>query len=148
MGVAVGSTTAGFALVLAMHTLNPSTLALSTTGGGRHGTTTTVPQGVTTTTVPHLTTGTHSATGSSVQYGYGAISVKVTEHNGSITDVSVASLQTAESYSQQLANAAIPQLRQEVLSAQSANVATVSGATYTSEGYLQSLSAALHQLGL
>ena len=39
-------------------------------------------------------------------------------------------------------------LLQETLSAQSSNIDTVSGATYTSEGYLQSLQSALDQAGL
>jgi uncharacterized protein with FMN-binding domain len=39
--------------------------------------------------------------------------------------------------------AAIPKLRQEALTAQSADIATVSGATYTSEAYQQSLQGAL-----
>jgi uncharacterized protein with FMN-binding domain len=40
-------------------------------------------------------------------------------------------------------SAAIPKLRQEALTAQSADIATVSGATYTSEAYQQSLQGAL-----
>jgi len=46
---------------------------------------------------------------------------------------------------------AIPQLNQETLDAQSANIDTVSGATYTSDGYRESLQSALdaaHQAGL
>jgi uncharacterized protein with FMN-binding domain len=38
---------------------------------------------------------------------------------------------------------AVPQLRSEVLTAQSANIDVVSGATVTSEGYINSLQAAL-----
>jgi uncharacterized protein with FMN-binding domain len=48
--------------------------------------------------------------------------------------------------SQQISSYVAPQLQSEVLSAQSANVNTISGATYTSEGYLQSLQSALDQL--
>jgi uncharacterized protein with FMN-binding domain len=43
---------------------------------------------------------------------------------------------------------AIPQLNQEVLTAQSANIQAVSGATYTSNGYIQSLQQAVDQAGL
>jgi uncharacterized protein with FMN-binding domain len=43
---------------------------------------------------------------------------------------------------------ALPQLNQEVLTAQSANIQAVSGATYTSEGYIQSLQQAVDQAGL
>jgi uncharacterized protein with FMN-binding domain len=43
---------------------------------------------------------------------------------------------------------AIPQLNQEVLTAQSANIQAVSGATYTSDGYIESLQQAVDQAGL
>ncbi len=63
-------------------------------------------------------------------------------------EVGVANLQTAESYSQSLAQQVIPILRNEVLAAQSAKVNVISGATYTSEAYLYSLQSALDQLHL
>jgi uncharacterized protein with FMN-binding domain len=87
-----------------------------------------------------------SVTGSTVQYGYGQLAVKVTVRGGRIVDVVVPSIQTAEPYSQQLASQAIPTLRSEVLSAQSAHIQGVSGATYTSEAYAQSLQSALSKL--
>jgi uncharacterized protein with FMN-binding domain len=40
---------------------------------------------------------------------------------------------------------ALPILQQEVLASQSANIDTVSGATYTSEGYIQSVQSAIDQ---
>jgi uncharacterized protein with FMN-binding domain len=42
---------------------------------------------------------------------------------------------------------AAPQLRSEALQAQSAKIDTISGATYTSQGYIQSLQSALTQAG-
>ncbi len=65
-----------------------------------------------------------------------------------ITDVSVASLQTAEQYSQSLAQQVIPTLKGEVLSAQSARINGISGATYTSEAYAYSVQSALDKLGV
>ena len=62
--------------------------------------------------------------------------------------MSIASLQTAESYSQSIASEAIPILTSEALSAQSANIQSVSGASYTSAGFAQSLQAALSDLGV
>jgi uncharacterized protein with FMN-binding domain len=44
--------------------------------------------------------------------------------------------------------AAGPQLRNEALQVQSANINTVSGATYTSDGYAQSLQSALDRAGI
>jgi uncharacterized protein with FMN-binding domain len=58
----------------------------------------------------------------------------------------VPSLQVAEPTSQQICEQAIAILRSEVLSAQSATIDGVSGATFTSEAYAQSLQAALDQL--
>jgi len=43
---------------------------------------------------------------------------------------------------------AIPILQQEALQAQSASIQGVSGASFTSAGFTQSLQAALHQLGV
>lgn len=87
-----------------------------------------------------------TASGSLEQYGYGELSVRVTERDGRIVSVTVPTLRTAESYSQQLAQSAIPRLQSEVLSAQSAQISAVGGATYTSEAYISSLQSALDQL--
>ena len=88
-----------------------------------------------------------TAVGTNEQYGYGTLAVKVTVRAGRITDVSVANLQTAEQYSQSLAQQVIPMLRNEVLSAQSAHINGISGATYTSEAYAYSVQSALDHLG-
>ena len=88
-----------------------------------------------------------TALGSNEQYGYGTLAVRVTVRGGRITDVSMANLQTAEQYSQSLAQQVIPILRNEVLSAQSARINGISGATYTSEAYAQSVQSALDHLG-
>lgn len=82
-------------------------------------------------------------TGQVVPYGYGELDTRVTISGGRIAAVSVPVLKTAEQYSQQLAQQVIPTLRNEVLSAQSARIQAVSGATYTSEAYAQSVQAAL-----
>jgi uncharacterized protein with FMN-binding domain len=87
-----------------------------------------------------------AALGAIEQYGYGELAVKVTVTGGRIVDLSTAELRIAEPYSQNIAQQAIPILRGEVLQAQSANVSTISGATYTSEAYLQSIRSALARL--
>ena len=84
-----------------------------------------------------------TVTGSVVPYGYGELATRVAISGGRITGVSVPVLKTAEQFSQELANRAIPVLRHEVLAAQSARIQAVSGATYTSEAYAQSVQAAL-----
>ncbi len=95
------------------------------------------------------TTGGHvarSVVGQSVQFGYGVLDVRVTVSGNHITDISVPNLRTAEPTSQQISEQAIPMLRSEVLSAQSASVNGISGATYTSQAYVQSLQTALDKL--
>ena len=87
-----------------------------------------------------------SAVGANEQYGYGVLSVKVTLQGHRIVDVSVANLQTAEQYSQSIAQQVIPVLRQEVLAAQGVRVNAISGATYTTEAYLYSVQSALTKL--
>lgn len=89
-----------------------------------------------------------SAAGQVVQFGYGELAVRVTAHGSHITDISVTDLQTAEPTSQQISEQAIPMLRSEVLSAQSANVNGISGATFTSRAYVESLQAALDKLNV
>jgi uncharacterized protein with FMN-binding domain len=90
----------------------------------------------------------HSALGAREQYGYGALSVSVTVRGNRIEDVTVHGLQTAEQYSQQLAAQVIPILHSEVLSAQSARINGVSGASYTSQAYALSVQSALDKLHL
>jgi uncharacterized protein with FMN-binding domain len=89
---------------------------------------------------------TRSAVGASEQYGYGALSVRVTVRGNRIEDVTVNGLQTAEQYSQQLAAQVIPILHSEVLSAQSARINGISGASYTSQAYALSVQSALDKL--
>ena len=67
---------------------------------------------------------------------------------GKITDVKALKLTDQGGRSVQISNYAAPILRSEVLSAQSAKVSNVSGATYTTEGYLSSLQSAIDKAGL
>jgi uncharacterized protein with FMN-binding domain len=78
-----------------------------------------------------------------VQTRFGTVQVQVTVKAGVITDVTALHLTDNEQRSVQISNRAAPLLRSEVLSAQSANVQTIGGATVTSDAYLTSLQAAL-----
>ncbi|PZF58669.1 FMN-binding protein [Curtobacterium sp. MCBD17_034] len=84
-------------------------------------------------------------TGSTVSTQYGDVQVQVTVSGGKITAVTPLHLTDAEQRSVMISEQAAPLLEDEVLSAQSADVDTISGATYTSDAYLQSLQAALDQ---
>jgi uncharacterized protein with FMN-binding domain len=66
--------------------------------------------------------------------------------NGKITDVSVVKLNVTDPRSQSIDEGALPELRAEALSAQSAKIDGVSGASYTSAAYVQSLQSALDRL--
>jgi uncharacterized protein with FMN-binding domain len=86
--------------------------------------------------------------GAVVQTRFGAVQVQVTVQSGKITDVTALQLTDAERKSIQISNRAAPLLRTEVLAAQSADVQTISGATVTSDAYLDSLQAALDAANL
>ena len=83
-------------------------------------------------------------TGQAVDIPFGTVQVKVTMQNGKITDVQALQLPRG-GHSGQISSYAAPQLRSEALQAQSANIDTISGATYTSQGYAQSLQSDLSQ---
>jgi uncharacterized protein with FMN-binding domain len=136
----------GFAGVLVLHANSSPPVFGSTAPVGSTPTTTTVAApGSTTSTLP-LSGALRTVVGASERYGYGVLSVRVTVQGSRITEVSVASLQTAEQYSQSLAQQVIPTLRGEVMAAQSARINAISGATYTSEAYAYSVQSALDRL--
>lgn len=87
-------------------------------------------------------------TGSSVGTQYGPVQVQVTVANKKITAVTALRYPTSTGRDQQINSYAIPVLKSETLSAQNANIDMVSGATYTSLGYIKSLQSALDQAGL
>jgi uncharacterized protein with FMN-binding domain len=88
-------------------------------------------------------TGGKTYTGSVASTRWGDVQVVITVTDGKITDVQVPVYPTENRRDQEINEYALPALRQEVLTAQSADVDTVSGATVTSDGYLESLQAAL-----
>jgi uncharacterized protein with FMN-binding domain len=144
-------TLAGFVGVLTFHTRPVS----ATTPGQAQPSATPSASSASAAASPVAAAPTHAAAGSAlvrsgagqiVQFGYGELNVRVTVNGSRITAVSVTDLQTAEPTSQQISEQAIPMLRSEVLSAQSANINGISGATFTSRAYVQSVQAALDQL--
>jgi len=87
-------------------------------------------------------------TGSDVSNFFGDVVVRVVITSGHITDVQAVKLPTDRAYSAYVSQVAGPMLRTEALQAQSANVNIISGATYTSQSYAQSLESALQQAHL
>lgn len=97
--------------------------------------------------VPGVTpNGIRAAAGTDVQYPFGDLQVQVTENGGRITNVTMLKANVLDTQSGMIDQIAIPQLRSEVLSAQSASINGVAGATYTSAAYAQSLQSAIDKL--
>jgi len=86
--------------------------------------------------------------GDTVQTRYGPVQVQVAVSGSTITDVAVLQYPDGDGRSVQINQYALPQLINETLDAQGSGISMVSGATYTSQGYLQSLQSALDQAGL
>ena len=81
--------------------------------------------------------------GSDYSNPYGDVQVSVTISGGKITAVSLDQLTAEDGRSQQINSEAAPLLRSQALSAQSANIDGVSGASYTTSSYEESLQSAL-----
>jgi uncharacterized protein with FMN-binding domain len=88
-----------------------------------------------------------TATGDAISTRWGDVQVRVTVKNGKITSIDALELTGNDPRSAQISAYAAPQLQQEALAAQTADIDAVSGATYTSAGYAQSLQSALDKLG-
>jgi uncharacterized protein with FMN-binding domain len=86
---------------------------------------------------------TKTVTGDSVDTAYGPVQVKVTFEGTTITAIDAVQYPTESGRDQEINAQAIPMLRQEALASQSAKIDSISGATYTSEGYIQSLQSAI-----
>jgi uncharacterized protein with FMN-binding domain len=131
-------TTVALALLLSFRTPDTAGLSAPALASGAGGAGATAGTGVGSGTY------TGQLTGSVMQTPFGNVQVQVTLQNGKITDVQTLQLPSG-GHSSQVSQYAAPQLRNEVLQAQSAQVDSVSGATYTSQAYQQSLQAALDQ---
>lgn len=162
--IVLTSTAAGLALVLGFHThgthtnlvtgastpgsapptsVTPAgTSGAPTAASGASGAPTTAPAS----TLPRPVN--RSATGSLISYRYGDIQLKVTASGSSVTNIAVVQEDATDPRSEIINSEAIPLLQSEAMSAKSASIDGVSGATYTSEAYAESLQAALDKLGI
>ena len=84
-----------------------------------------------------------------MNYYFGILSVKVTVSKSKITKVAIGAINDGgNSRSISIDQYSIPLLEQETMQAQSGNIQSISGASYTSAGFAQSLQSALKQVGL
>lgn len=137
-----------FAGSSAAETTTPTATGTTTSAGATAGTSTS-------TGSPTATSGTASAsatatsvviTGDAVSMRYGTVQVAVTFTGGVITAVQTLQSPTGHQSDQINANAT-PILAAEAVKANSATIDTVSGATFTSQAYEQSLQSAIDRLG-
>jgi uncharacterized protein with FMN-binding domain len=92
--------------------------------------------------------GTKTVTGNAVNTVWGPVQVRVTVARGKLADVTAIAYPWSNPLDQQINSYAIPKLNKEALTAGSARIDMISGATYTSTGYLSSLQSALDKAGL
>jgi uncharacterized protein with FMN-binding domain len=149
--IVLAATVAGTAGVLAFHPHAP-TVQVATAAGTATATPTpavtaasTAASGSGSSGASKTTSGT--ATGTAVSTPYGNAQVRVTVAGGRITKIEALQLQGNDPRSVQISSSAEPVLQQEALSRQTAAIDAVSGATFTSASYAQSLQSALDKLG-
>jgi uncharacterized protein with FMN-binding domain len=153
--LAAGTTITGLIALLSFktHSATPSVSRPSasspTTDPSNPGpTTATGATGATGTSGTSGASGTRTVTGSAASTRYGPVEVQITVTNGTFTSVDAVEYPTSRERDVEINSYAIPQLNQEALAAKSANIDMVSGATYTSTGYIKSLQSALTKAGL
>lgn len=149
--VAVMGTVSGLVLLFSYHTSrNEGSVAVATSApavagsSGSSGSAGAAP-------APQAAQGATAAgtyTGDSVMTRWGAVQVEITVADGKITAVQAVEYPQNNARDRQINAYALPVLAQEVTQAQSAQIDVVSGATVTSDGYIQSLQSALDQAHL
>jgi uncharacterized protein with FMN-binding domain len=149
---AVSSTIAGLVMLLSFKTQSPavSTPAAAstpdTTGGSAADPTTPAASGAATPASGTATTKT--VVGDAADTRWGPVQVQITVADGAVTAVTAVEYPQNNGRDMEINSFAIPQLNQEATAAKSATIDTVSGATVTSDGYIQSLQSALDKAGL
>jgi len=144
------ATVVAIVLLLSFHTSPQSAVVGARSGGGSSSVppTTVAGAGPPPTTGPGSASGVHTYTGGESQNPYGPVQVRITVSGSKLTDVVALELPSDRARSQRISAVAEPILRTEALQGQSARIDVVSGATFTSESYAQSLQSALDQAHL
>ncbi|MGI5255958.1 FMN-binding protein [Streptomyces angustmyceticus] len=87
-------------------------------------------------------------TGAPVSTRYGTVQVAATVTAGRLTAIRVLRAPSGNGRDREIAAYAVPRLTQEALNAHGARIDAVSGASYTSAGYIRSLQSALDRAGV
>lgn len=143
----VGATAVGVGVLFAYPTSTghgtARTSAVSAAGGASGGT-----AGTAGTAATAGTGGATTYTGDTVQTQWGPVQVAITVSSGKITAATTVQVPNGNPRDDEINSYAVPVLNSEVVATQNANIDMVSGATVTSDGYIQSLQSALDQAGL
>jgi FMN-binding protein len=152
--LAVTGTIAGLAALLSFKSHVPSAPVAATTGG-TGGTSASTSGGGQTEVVPgafpqgsiakNLPAGETAVNGKVANTSYGPVQIQLIKRNSKIVKVAVLMQPTNTLNDVKIGKFAFPKLISETLAAQNGKIDAVSGATYTSAGYIQSLQSALDQ---
>ena len=152
--VASTATVSGIVLMLGLKS-HPSTVgnaaqpigigSSAPAAGSASGSSAAAPSTGSTTTAPAAKTGSKVVTGAAADTRYGPVQLKVTFTGTKISDIEVVEYPAESNRDQEINSYALPILNSEAITAQSAHINAVSGATYTSDGYVQSLQSAIDQ---
>ncbi|HYB14898.1 MAG TPA: FMN-binding protein [Streptosporangiaceae bacterium] len=143
--LAVTGTIAGLVALLSFKSHAPS-LSAAATSGTTGGSSVSVPgEFPTGSQAANLPPGETAFTGHVANTVYGPVQVQLIVRNNEIVKVAVLQQPTNTIHDIQIGRFAFPELISETLKAQSAKIDAVSGASYTSAGYIQSLQSALDQ---
>ena len=147
--LAVTGTIAGLAALLSFKSHDPTMPVAATTGTG--GGSTTSSSSSSAPTIPGefrsvagtLSTGETTVTGKVANTVYGPVQIQLVVKNSKIVKVAVLEQPTNTIHDIQIGEFAFPRLISETLAAQSSKIDAVSGASYTSAGYISSLQSAV-----
>jgi uncharacterized protein with FMN-binding domain len=156
--LAVTGTIAGLVALLSFKSHVPSVSVAATTGGSGGNTSSSSSSsssasGGQTTTVPgefpqgslagKLSAGETAVDGKAANTAYGPVQIQLIKRSGKVVKVAVLVQPANTLHDIQIGAMAFPKLISETLAAQNGKIDAVSGATYTSAGYIQSLQSAL-----
>lgn len=144
--LALGSTIAGIAVLLSFKTHSTATTGASASAGGAADA---AGAGAAATPGPSRKakgTKRRTVTGNVAETLRGPMQVELTLAGQRITKVTMLQRTNSGAESDAIDATAIPKLISETLAAQSTHIDAVSGASYTSKGYLQSLQSALDKV--
>jgi hypothetical protein len=152
--LAVAGTIAGLVALLSFKSHVPSAPVAATTGGSGGTSSSSSSSGSGQTEVvpgafpqgsiaKNLPAGETAVNGKMANTAYGPVQIQLIKRAGKIVKVAVLVQPTNTLHDVQIGEFAFPKLISETLAAQNGKIDAVSGATYTSAGYIQSLQSAL-----